>query len=166
MLKRSTELWSSNFPRLFSWPISIAESAKRTSARRLRRRSVSRRRNGSKIRCAGISRFILMTKQRWSVEAAEMFLSGKALRSAYRVIARDGHADLVSLRSQNDSSPRRQVRGSFTGLHSTSRISSRRKKNCRRNGTSSPRSSTRWERWSLCWTVRAGSCASIVPANS
>ena len=30
-------------------------------------------------------------KQRWSLEAAEMFLSGKPLRSAYRVIARDGH---------------------------------------------------------------------------
>jgi PAS domain S-box-containing protein len=29
-------------------------------------------------------------KPRWSVEAAEMFLSGKPLRSAYRVIARDG----------------------------------------------------------------------------
>ena len=29
-------------------------------------------------------------KQRWSIEAAEMFLSGKPLRSAYRVIARDG----------------------------------------------------------------------------
>jgi PAS domain S-box-containing protein len=29
-------------------------------------------------------------KQRWSVEAAEMFLSGKALKSAYRVVARDG----------------------------------------------------------------------------
>ncbi len=29
-------------------------------------------------------------KQRWSVEASEMFLSGKALRSAYRVMARDG----------------------------------------------------------------------------
>lgn len=29
-------------------------------------------------------------KERWSVEAAEMFLSGKPLRSAYRVIARDG----------------------------------------------------------------------------
>jgi len=29
-------------------------------------------------------------KQRWSDEAAEMFLSGKALRSSYRVIARDG----------------------------------------------------------------------------
>lgn len=29
-------------------------------------------------------------KERWSLEASEMFLSGKALRSAYRVIARDG----------------------------------------------------------------------------
>ncbi len=29
-------------------------------------------------------------KARWSVEAAEMFLSGKPLRSAYRVMARDG----------------------------------------------------------------------------
>ncbi len=29
-------------------------------------------------------------KMRWSVEAAEMFLSGKPLRSAYRVVARDG----------------------------------------------------------------------------
>jgi PAS domain S-box-containing protein len=30
-------------------------------------------------------------KQRWSLEAAEMFLSGQPLRSAYRVVARDGH---------------------------------------------------------------------------
>jgi PAS domain S-box-containing protein len=29
-------------------------------------------------------------KQRWSIEAAEMFLSGKPLKSAYRVLARDG----------------------------------------------------------------------------
>ncbi len=29
-------------------------------------------------------------KQRWSAEAAEMFLSGKPLKSAYRVVARDG----------------------------------------------------------------------------
>ncbi len=29
-------------------------------------------------------------KQRWSIEAAQMFLSGTPLRSAYRVIARDG----------------------------------------------------------------------------
>ncbi len=29
-------------------------------------------------------------KMRWSVEAAEMFISGEPLRSAYRVIARDG----------------------------------------------------------------------------
>ncbi|MGC1685065.1 MAG: PAS domain-containing protein [Candidatus Acidiferrales bacterium] len=30
-------------------------------------------------------------KQRWSSDAAEMFLTGKSLKSAYRVIARDGH---------------------------------------------------------------------------
>jgi PAS domain S-box-containing protein len=30
-------------------------------------------------------------KERWSVEAASMFLSGDPLRSSYRVIARDGH---------------------------------------------------------------------------
>src|SRR5271163_3114446 len=30
-------------------------------------------------------------KQRWSLEAAEMFISGKPLRSSYRVMARDGH---------------------------------------------------------------------------
>jgi PAS domain S-box-containing protein len=30
-------------------------------------------------------------KQRWSLEAAGMFLSGKPLRSSYRVVARDGH---------------------------------------------------------------------------
>lgn len=29
-------------------------------------------------------------KERWSTEAAEMFLSGKALKSAYRIVARDG----------------------------------------------------------------------------
>ena len=29
-------------------------------------------------------------KYRWSIEASEMFLSGKALRSAYRVLSRDG----------------------------------------------------------------------------
>src|SRR5579862_3587928 len=30
-------------------------------------------------------------KDRWSIEASEMFVSGKPLRSAYRVIARNGH---------------------------------------------------------------------------
>ena len=30
-------------------------------------------------------------KERWSREAAEMFLSGEPLRSVYRVLARDGH---------------------------------------------------------------------------
>ena len=30
-------------------------------------------------------------KERWSMEASEMFLSGRPLRSSYRVVARDGH---------------------------------------------------------------------------
>jgi PAS domain S-box-containing protein len=45
-------------------------------------------------------------KQRWSLEAAEMFLSGKPLRSAYRVIARDGrviwfHCDARMMRRED-----------------------------------------------------------------
>jgi PAS domain S-box-containing protein len=45
-------------------------------------------------------------KQRWSLEAAEMFLSGKPLRSAYRVIARDGrviwfHCDAKMMRQED-----------------------------------------------------------------
>src|ERR1700734_2280399 len=45
-------------------------------------------------------------KQRWSLEAAEMFLTGKPLRSAYRVIARDGrviwfHCDARMMRRED-----------------------------------------------------------------
>src|SRR5579863_2871452 len=45
-------------------------------------------------------------KQRWSVEAAQMFLSGTPLRSAYRVIARDGrvvwfHCEAKMIRRRN-----------------------------------------------------------------
>jgi len=45
-------------------------------------------------------------KQRWSVEAAQMFLSGTALRSAYRVLARDGrvvwfHCEAKMIRRKN-----------------------------------------------------------------
>jgi PAS domain S-box-containing protein len=48
-------------------------------------------------------------KQRWSIEAAGMFLSGKPLRSSYRVIARDGsvvwfHCDARMVR-RPDGSP-------------------------------------------------------------
>ena len=48
-------------------------------------------------------------KQRWSTEAAAMFLSGKPLRSAYRVIARDGrviwfHCEAKMIR-QDDGRP-------------------------------------------------------------
>lgn len=45
-------------------------------------------------------------KQRWSTEAADMFLSGKPLRSSYRVIARDGrvvwfHCDARMVRRED-----------------------------------------------------------------
>jgi PAS domain S-box-containing protein len=45
-------------------------------------------------------------KQRWSVEAAQMFLSGKPLRSSYRVIARDEqviwfHCDARMIRTED-----------------------------------------------------------------
>jgi len=48
-------------------------------------------------------------KQRWSVEAAEMFLSGNPLKSAYRVLSRDGrviwfHCEAKMMR-RNDGQP-------------------------------------------------------------
>ena len=47
-------------------------------------------------------------KARWSVEAADMFLSGKPLRSAYRVVARDGrvrwfHCEAKMIRREDGS---------------------------------------------------------------
>jgi len=46
-------------------------------------------------------------KQRWSIEAAQMFVSGKPLRSAYRVVARDGriiwfHCEAKMMRRGDD----------------------------------------------------------------
>ena len=79
-----TARWSSRSPRSSSWRTSTAASARRTSARRSRRRSASRSRNGSRIRSAGTPD-PPDDKQRWSIEAAEMFSTGKPLRSAYRV---------------------------------------------------------------------------------
>ena len=45
-------------------------------------------------------------KQRWSTEAAEMFLTGNSLRSSYRVVARDGrviwfHCEAKMIRKEN-----------------------------------------------------------------
>ncbi len=45
-------------------------------------------------------------KQRWSTEAAEMFLTGRPLRSAYRVLSRDGrviwfHCEAKMIRKEN-----------------------------------------------------------------
>ena len=46
-------------------------------------------------------------KQRWSLEAAEMFLSGKPLRSSYRVIARDGRVIWFHCDARDDAEGRR-----------------------------------------------------------
>ena len=61
-----------------SWPTSIAASARRTSARRSRRRSGSRSRSGSRIRSAGTQQIHPDDKQRWSVEAARDAAHGRA----------------------------------------------------------------------------------------
>ena len=86
-------------------------------------------------------------KQRWSVEAAELFLSGKPLRSAYRVIARDGrviwfHCEAKMIRR----------RGRPSLVHSRGGIRHHRSEEdgrgaYRRSATSSPRFSIRWVRW-------------------
>ena len=60
-------------------------------------------------------------KQRWSGEAAEMFLSGQPLNSAYRVVARDGrvlwfHCEAKMIRREDGS------RGLFTAWAWTSPI--------------------------------------------
>jgi hypothetical protein len=39
----------------------------------------------------GLTSFHPEDKDRWSVEAAEMFLWGQTLQSTYRVMARDSH---------------------------------------------------------------------------
>ena len=104
-------------------------------------------------------------KQRWSLEAAEMFLSGKPLRSSYRVIARDGrvvwfHCDASMVRRQ-DGQPWfiHGVAFDITDLKDTERP-------CSRNATSFRQSSTPSARWSRCSTGKAESCDSIAPANS
>ena len=85
-------------------------------------------------------------KQRWSIEAAEMFLSGKPLRSSYRVIARDGcvvwfHCDARMVR-QPDGQPwfMHGVAFDISDLKHTEERSSR-------NGMWFPRFSIPSERW-------------------
>jgi PAS domain S-box-containing protein len=75
---------------------SVCQSADRSVTRLFARRVAER--SGSLV-----SAHSPHDKQRWSLEAAEMFLSGKPLRSAYRVIARDGrviwfHCDAKMMR--------------------------------------------------------------------
>ena len=103
-------------------------------------------------------------KQRWSTEAAEMFLTGNPLRSAYRVVARDGrviwfHCEAKMIRKE-DGNP-----GSFTALDSISRTSSGPKKRCRKSVMWFRPSSTRSERWWWCSIPRAGLSVSTGLAN-
>ena len=66
--------WSSRFPRSCSWLISIAVSARPTSARRSKRRWVSRRKNGWKIRCAGTATSIPTTSSAGARRRPRCFL--------------------------------------------------------------------------------------------
>ena len=103
-------------------------------------------------------------KPRWSIEASEMFLSGKPLRSAYRVIARNGRVILF----QCEAKMIRRPDGSpwfIHGLPSTLRTSSRPRKNCRKSAMSFRGFSIPWVRWWLCSIAKDGSCASTAPAS-
>ena len=96
-------------------------------------------------------------KQRWSLEAAEMFLSGKPLRSAYRVIARDGrvvwfHCEAQMVRRADG--PPWFIHGvgfDITDLKHTEEALQEERNVC-------PRFSIRSARWSWCsirWPHRA-----------
>ena len=82
-------------------------------------------------------------KLRWSEEAAEMFLSGKPLRSAYRVIARDGHVVWFHCEAK-------MVRGEdghpwfIHGVAFDITELKQSKRSCRRSATSSRRFWIRW----------------------
>ena len=85
-------------------------------------------------------------KERWSVEAARMFLSGKPLRSAYRVIARDGrvvwfHCEARMVR-RADGRPW-FIHGVAFDITELKHIERR----CSRSAISSRRFSTPWARW-------------------
>ncbi len=69
----------------------------------------SRRRSGCRIRFAGIRRFIPTTSSAGAWKRPSCFLSGKPLRSAYRVLSRDGrviwfHCEAKMIR-RDDGSP-------------------------------------------------------------
>ena len=90
-LEASTGPWSSRFRPWSSWSISIAASAKPTSVRRSKTVLGFSQEEWLEDPVRWYQQIHPDDKHRWSAEAAEMFLSGKPLRSAYRVIARDGH---------------------------------------------------------------------------
>ena len=125
----------------------------------------SRRANGWKIRCAGISRFIPRIRIAGAAKRREMFLSGKPLRSAYRVMARDGRVVWFHCEAQTGP-PRRRA----ALVHSRRRVryhgaEASRRERCSRSAISSPRFSIRSARWSWCSIRRAASSGSTAPAS-
>jgi PAS domain S-box-containing protein len=103
-------------------------------------------------------------KQRWSIEAAEMFLSGSSLRSAYRVIARDGrilwfHCEAKMVRKE-DGEPWfiHGVGFDITDLKRTEEALQEE-----RNVVSAILDTV--GAWWWCWILRVALSASTVPAN-
>ena len=97
--------WS-RFRRLSSWLISTAESARPMSSPQIEAALGYSREEWLEDPVRWYQHIHPDDKQRWSLEAAEMFLSGKPLRSAYRVIARDGrvvwfHCDARMVRRED-----------------------------------------------------------------
>ena len=90
MSMRSIGPWSSRFPLSFSWHIWTAASAKPMSVRKLKRSLGFSQEEWLEDPIRWYQQIHPEDKERWSVEAAQMFLSGTPLRSAYRVMARDG----------------------------------------------------------------------------
>ena len=103
-------------------------------------------------------------KDRWSQEAADMFLSGKPLRSAYRVMARDGrvvwfHCEARLVR-RDDGRPwfMHGVGFDITELKQIEQALQQERNVVRRF-------SIPWVRWWWCSTPAAPSCASIARAS-
>ena len=86
----ATGRWSSSCRRSSSWPFSTRAPARPTSARTSKRRWASRRRNGSKIRSAGISRSIRTTRRAGRARRRDCCSPASRCARCIACIARDG----------------------------------------------------------------------------
>jgi hypothetical protein len=100
-------------------------------------------------------------KQRWSIEASEMFLSGKPLRSAYRVIARNGRV----IWFQCEAKMIRRPDGSPWFIHGIASEQISQTEGASGRAQCRFRDSTPWALWWLCSIAKDGSYGSIAPAN-